>query len=376
MKDFEELSKTFQTPYTDLWNFELSLFCNTQNLVNKFVLLPDKEIQSTMVAVYLWLNSRWIKECPLILCKGSPGSGKSILGTLAAKLHQSPILPSTATFASLRNTIELIRFGEEKGEVELEGAFLVWDNVRASYFLGSGENATKRDLLLNGYKKGTDVVPIAQPGNGQVINFHTFCPKVLTSIDALWQPNDLRELKRRLMPVFHEVIPEDSDSAEGLLDIESVNFDKFYADLFWDTYAGLMWQRNAATFLEFRKACKAKRRMAPFDENRKSLCLDFFATGHLIGAWETPEQAYETVGEYWKLVDTKIGNDDSDIEQMIGHWVHTFYGDATLIPNSAVLAELERLSNRGDLVAKPKPKEIFDSFQKLGYRKERGDWVK
>lgn len=373
---FEDLERESRIHWSELWSPNQSIFKNTVELIKRCIYLPEGDIQYPVIAVYLWLNSRWIRECPLILCKGVPGSGKSNLGKIAAGMHDCPILPSTATFAALRNVINQQRFSGEEGEAELEGAFLVWDNVRSNYFIGGDGSDAKRDCLLNGYKKDLDIVPIAKPGTGEIVAFHTFCPKILTSIDALYSRNELRELKRRLVILFHERLDEEEHGDIELISPDDIDFEGFYSKVFWNFYAGPGWEDRAKIFLEFRKKAKSQRRKKPFDENRKSLCLDLIATGFLIGAWKETYEAYDLLANYWRYLDSVAGDDAGDLEQNIRDWIHLKYEKADSLPHSALQAKIDLLISQAALVARPKSQEVFDAMQRLGWRKQKADWVR
>ena len=258
-----------------------------EDVVRAFLYLRENELYPIIVS-YAFLSQKWAKVCPVLFCYGLPGTGKSTLAMLVAKLHnQEYTFSSSDTFPSIRNSLDLMRWIDDGKEYERDGAILCWDNL--------GADTLRRDprlyqLLLFGYNRNTDKVMIANnDGTNKV--FHVFCPKILSSVEPLHLDPEFQELHRRFLVIHHQKNVE--IQLESLNDYDFSDFPKMYFD-FWHC------KQNCLTYVATRTSIS--RRKWSISEGRKTISIDL-ATIHSLIYQVSVEDSINLISSYWNKLD-------------------------------------------------------------------------
>lgn len=155
-------------------------------IINYFVDLPHREIQSRLLAAAILTPTKLATRLPIVFVHGAAGSGKSQLLSVLSYLTGSPILSSASTYAALRNAVQ----------AQQSQKYLFIDNLNRQFF----DDERKRDCFLTGYDRKTAQVQIAGSTGSNLI-YNTFALRVVSSVLPLYSYPGLTELKRRTLPV-------------------------------------------------------------------------------------------------------------------------------------------------------------------------------
>lgn len=395
--DISAILDGYNDSWRDYWDENSSQYENSVNLLSRAIALPNQDIQLPIAVCYAWTNAKWARVLPCHLAYGPEGSGKSTIAKFARGLRNAQSFGDGSTFASIRNYLQSVKYGgDEDEQLELDGACLILDNVYQSTFEGADNKL--RSLVLCGYKKADDRLTIANPGTGTNFEFRTFSTKLFSSVEPLHESSDLRELRRRLLFTFHKKWESMTDDERPSFEMEDrVDFD----DLDWsgcfeeaylgvyglDAASGQMGAFNVHEYGKFRKSLKACRAWPQaMTSERREISVDVMATGRLIGAWETTEEARRVFGEYWEWVDSKVAGEQSDLSQAMGEIVSLFEaaseatGKPAIVPTATINSELSARYDSGQFLERPKPKDIKDWLTKNGYKPSKNGsqsvWIK
>ena len=202
-------------PYTDFWDRELTLGENYVSIINRCVLLPNRKVQSKVVAAYAAVHSIACRVLPTLAIVGSTGTGKSALTKVIAGLreqHGSNTFGSSSTFASLRNAINKFRFMQFIDNQPIyerdneKPCLMVIADVKEFFF----RDPNKFALFRCGWDRSEETQTISM-GNGENLTFYTFCPKILSTVDTFMLKSEYSELYRRSLFVKTEHIDKFSD---------------------------------------------------------------------------------------------------------------------------------------------------------------------
>lgn len=295
---------------------------------------------------------------------GRPGTGKSTAAVFARSLHDTELLSSSSTYASIRNLIKTSRYliPDEEDE-ETDGAMLCFDNVNPSTF----QDEDVRNLMLMGYKRTTDRVAHAGAQGGGNVYFRCFSSKIFSSIHPIHTQHELAELFRRMLIIFHE---KATDFDGEMLDLEDVDWEDFYTDIYW------RFHQNKSNALMFAKAWKAAKTHvysdACWSPARKSLVRDLLATGVAIGSWSTVKEGIKTFTEYWHYFDEKVTNNRVDLDQFLEQWSE----GKKFIMHPELENQIDKLVNEKRLLKSKSKYDIGGIMGSLGYTKELDVWSK
>jgi hypothetical protein len=318
-------AETLET-WKDLWDESKPLYENLKEIVSQSVFLPDRDVQIPVAISYMMTSQKWAKVLPLMLCYGREGTGKSTLTKLASHLRSSEILGQSSTFASIRNELNNSRWLDEEGDLERDGATLLFDNVYASTFT---LNANLLALILSGYDKSSDKLMIASAG-GENINFRTFSSKVISSVEPIWLDPKLKELARRLIVIRHqrlEELKDEYESFENRLDLDSIEWggiEKVYFD-FWNK------RFNVELYVKTRNLL-TKRGKKPFTipeslpSDKWAISVDLICTGISIGAWSDIQEAVNHMNEFFRIQTEKLATSESSIQTFLRLYIEKEVG--------------------------------------------------
>lgn len=387
--DISAILDSYSDKWSDHWDNSLSPYENSCNLLSRAVALPCADIQLPIAIAYAWTNAKWARCLGIHLAYGPEGSGKSTVAKFARGLREGIAFGDGSTIASIRNYLQQVKYmSDEDGPItELDGAALVLDNVYSSTFQGSDNKL--RSLILCGYKKADDRLTIASPGTGENIEFRTFSTKLISSVDPIHECHDLRELKRRLVFTFHEKWEKMNDSERPKFDMtERIDFDELdWTGMFQEVYlpvygtgAGQMGQLNVHEYGKFKQSLKRSKRWPEVvTSERKEIMIDLLCAGRVIEAWDSTKSAIEVAAAYWEFVNSRVGSQKSDLEQVLIEFLSIFEeassqtGQECKVPTSAINKEIETRWNNGNFLERPRAKDVRDILLKRGYRAHRED---
>ena len=202
-------------PYTDFWDRNLTLGENYVSMIDRCVLLPNRQVQSKVVAAYAAVHSVACRVLPTLAIVGSTGTGKSALTKVIAGLREQQganTFGSSSTFASLRNAVNKFRFKQFIDNQPIyerdneKPCLMVIADVKEFFF----KDPNKFALFRCGWDRSEETQTISM-GNGENLTFYTFCPKILSTVDTFMLKTEYSELYRRSLFVKTEHIDKFSD---------------------------------------------------------------------------------------------------------------------------------------------------------------------
>lgn len=307
--DPKELYASQLQPYTDFWDDNLTLYQNSYNICRQAVVIPNASILMPIAVTYCLIPSKWAKVLPILFSHGEQGTGKTTFAKFASEVHGTKLATPNSTFTSLRNALDAMRWIDpEDKQFERDGAILCWDNLHTSTLL---DDPKVYQLLLCGYDRSSEVIEIAAMG-GVNQSFHVFCPKILSSIDALHANPNFLELHRRLIVIKHkkyesflnhekEEIEDDFNIATDRLDMESVSWDGLP-----ETYLGFWNDRsNCLEYVNYRSRLTKKGKKpfvlpASISGSQWTISIDLICTGLVVGTWDDIQEAVDAMAAYWE----------------------------------------------------------------------------
>ncbi len=241
-----------------------SVFERTRHLVRTFAPIGHlDDVYQTLIAAYTLVPSALSHVLPILHLWGHSGCGKSSTAKIMDVIHggNNIINGGTITYASVRNLINHKR-NLDAGGFE-RNCLIILDDIKAQKFVGDD---ALYSFLRSGYDRSTDKCTRAGEKAGEIMEFHTFSAKVLTSVEMFIDRADLSELKRRTL-----VIPYDRSVDEVLQDVSEFNWQDINILSVWED------EENILAFIKARKSIKASF-AKDFSPQEKSIGVDIGAT--------------------------------------------------------------------------------------------------
>jgi hypothetical protein len=389
--------------WTELWDFNATLYQNVYNIATQAVILPRHEQQMPLAVTYLCVPTKWAKVIGLLFSYGQKGSGKTTFADLAVRLHPNAKLSQPGdTYASLRNALNERRWiDRDTQEQESEGAILAWDNLRSEVL---ERNVDVYNLLLCGYSRASEVTSIAGK-DGRNIEFKTFCPKILSSVDPLHLNPDFSELLRRIYLIEHkpyelfnkidkEGIPEGFDIVSDRLELDSIDWAGLPTEFlkFWNN------PENHKLYAQYRKML-TKRGKKPVTLTpsmtgaRWTISVDLIVTGLVTGAWTNPQDAVTYMCSYWEWFDDYLKGGSSATKQLLQDFISEqakgqlamyevmLEQGITNPPKPVIQAnilktQLDIWQREGQLDITPRTRDVGKLMGELGWRLTKRGWEK
>jgi hypothetical protein len=382
------------------WDDDLNLYENYCNIIHQSVILPWEDDLLPIVAGYFCASAKWSKILPVMLCWGLQGSGKSTLANLSVILRGvNRAFSPNDTFASIRNELDTLKyFDPEEKLLKRDNTIMAWDNVYASSF---EVDMKLYRMMLVGYDAKQSIIRIAN-SNGGNYEFDVFCPKVLSSVEALHQNSSFGELHRRLLIIPHKQVTETSQTLDGsrdvgeLISISDVDWngisDKFFE--FWMT------KENCGDFTRWRnwlsknvgKKTSSIQLPATVNSLRWTISLDIAATMLAANKSGTPEWAIDCITRYWQRIDRVTGF-TSPFKEQLEYFIDLAVGEqvrANEIATKAGIAPPFKISinptdlktfmelcfSEGKLDEFPSVKRYTPLMAELGWKLSRKGWIK
>lgn len=263
--DFSKYSDNFKDNWESFVNSNQSFPSQIYQLYSKGLVLPNGLIQYPLIITYMFLPSALSKLIPLLIAYGESGSGKSLTGYFASKLHNTQILSSSDTFASMRNTLNNIKYHEDGTE---KNCLMVWEDIDPDVLISKPDIYR---MLKYGVDKSCDTISIATQ-NGTNLSFRVFTPKIISTISPIFNNSEMIEIQRRCM-VLNTKKLVDTDLILNLIDLKEIDYkginSKFNS--FWQN------EQKCIEFIQYKKLLhKIKNHGLPVDKYMMS--IDFLAT--------------------------------------------------------------------------------------------------
>lgn len=369
------------------WDDYATIWDNTANLFNHSVLLPDHREQSPILISYLLVNQKWSKTLPILFLYGKEGSGKSQVIKLAAQLHDSTILGSDSTFASVRNELTRMKWLDldEDKEVHRDGALLLFDNVYPSTFLNDEKLYS---MILRSYEAENDTVLIAGP-MGENIKFKTFTSKIISSVQPFGATHALRELNRRMIVIRTKALRDmvagevTDDISDNMLDLDSINFEGLnwkYVQ-FWNDASVCMNYVKQRQLLTRSNGVAQKYLRSLLSEERRKIVVDLIVTSVVTGGFTSLEASIEAFAEYYKIHDerssTEMPASIDSFKEFVEQYVVLAGSGSKVIPADMVKKHCEHLNDTWKAEQRIGQKEVSQIMATLGWTLDnaRGGWV-
>ena len=384
--------------WRDLWVEDNSLFENYKAIIKRFVILPWEDDLLPIVAGYLCTSAKWSKILPVMFCWGLQGSGKSTLANLAVALRGvGRAFSPNDTFASIRNEINILKyFDPEEKELKRDNTLMAWDNIYSSSF---DADPKLYRLILVGYDAKQSIIRIAGQA-GINIEFDVFCPKIISSIEAIHCASNLGELHRRLLIIPHRQI----DSIEGGLSLAEERDLLQLTQIDWtgiDTEFITHWLSKDTchnftkwrSFLQRNVGKKTSKIKLPehFTALRWTVSLDSIASIMACSTIIDPTEIIEWFGAYWSRIDSVCGF-VSPLKEQLGIFIENAVGNQLEINakaramgqppvcepvlNASSLKEFMDAAYAGGLVDElPTIKKLSPIMAELGWKLTKKGWV-
>ncbi|NJN09248.1 MAG: hypothetical protein HC815_15150 [Richelia sp. RM1_1_1] len=383
--------------WTKLWCHDTSFYHNFENIIDECVYFPNREAVLPLVTIYSLVPSKWSKVLGILMCYGREGSGKSTVSHLACKFHgQKQTFSATDTFASIRNSLDKMRWLTSDKQFEKEGAILCWDNIHSSTLT---ENKAIYQMLLFGYNRASEKISIAN-SSGENLDFYVFSPKILSTVDPIHLDTRFRELHRRIyliphkpykMFTAHDKEPYQHRTIEDRLDLDSICWDgiedKFHQ--FWGDKGNCAKYAKLRTSLTRKNSQYSKNLPKSITSERWTITIDLIVTGIVTGKWSSPIEAIEYFDTYWQYIDSEMIESSATIgllklfiNEQVGREIAINQkliaegfspNDIYLSPNKLKDKMLFHAA-RGELDISATNKEISEIMNQLGWKLTTKGW--
>lgn len=384
--------------WEDLWDFDASLYENYKSIIQRFVILPWEDDLLPMIAGYLCMSAKWSQISPIMFCWGLQGSGKSTLANLAVALRGVGCAFSpNDTFASIRNEINRLKyFDPDECTLKRDNTLMAWDNIYSSSF---DVDPKLYRLLLVGYDQRQSIMRFAGK-NGVNYEFDVFCPKIISSVEAIHCASALGELQRRLLIIPHKQIDAIKDSGsqdklDNLLQLTQIDwrgieleFQKHWLEK--DTCHNFVSWRNLLQKVVKRKSSKIALAES-VSHARWTISLDIAASILACSACDDPQAVLNIVGSYWSRIDQVCGV-TSPLKEHLETFIENAAGDQIRI-NAAAAAKgmppmctvtlnaadlkgyMELCFSEGKIEEFPSVKKLSPVMAELGWKLSKKGWI-
>lgn len=376
--------------WRELWDDNLSVGQNLQAIIKHFILLPDDFYD--IMASYLLMPSALCQVVPYLFLVGQSGSGKSTFGKLGSKWYGIKISTSGMTYAGLRNLVSerryqqiMIKPGDEENlplykKVEVNTG-IVWDDIDVKTFL---DNPNFYRLFKFGYDRETDLIAISSETKGKNLNFRCFCPKIFSSIHPLHQDERLKELKRRLLPIYFSLAENLSEQRLTELGLTKNNWQLHLKDFDvydWDEFHQVFvdfWNKEIAEVFLLTRQTLAKS-LAGLSSHQKIISLDLLTSGIVGGVWLDEIVAVNRLKTYFDWVD-KQDKESSGLKQLLQEFIATekkneIRKDKFCISSLELRSQINAWANQDWILDRPKTTELKALMNDFGFRLIKGFWT-
>lgn len=382
--------------WRELWDDSLSCGENIESLLRQCVAYPNP-LSYKLATIYMMLPSALSRICPLLVCYGAKGSGKSTTGFIAAKLYNVPVLSAADTFASVRNALNHHKYmmidADKSSEIN---TIMVWDDLDPSVFV---ERPNLYRMLKSGYNRNSDSISIASNKAGENIVMRVFCPRILSSVSPLHNFPDLDELSRRCIVIatkpLEQFTPKEYAAIGGddfePLDLQTINWQGLNIELFsfWND------EQKAVEFSAVRRTLARKnnkyRKQATFSANQWSISVDLMATAIVAGIFDT-NACIDFFGNYWAWHKSHCQESSSAFANLLSEFIDSELSqirqannclreaNQTELPEIVDAQTLKKQvaiwQSNGQLDKRPTIDILVSEMRGLGFKLAKIGWVK
>ena len=404
--DFRKYANNSKPHYSEFTDISLSLPEQVSEIIRTGCLFPSHDIQYPIVANYLILPSALMEITPILFLCGKQGSGKSQIGILASKLHNSSIFSTASSFAAIRNSLTVGRvktfnLPKEKPEdmpsqVTLEtNIFLIWDDLDPSLLI---EQKQLYRILKNGYNRATSQIQISSEKVGSNLAFNCFAPKLISSVSNLLLDPRFRELSRRCLFIETNPLEEINKAAKErnsnhidyesdmLLDFGAYDWDGFNKSFhdYWND------EQRLGDYSEALRDIGDKLKGVKYSvsSNDISVCKEFLAIGLLSEIYINATDAVTLFNEFVQLRKNvpEVSRENLVIEvidfiakevNQIDTFNLNFKGRLSYSIKANLLTNhIDLLVSSGSMSSKPSLVEIKDIMLSQGWVLKAYEWIK
>jgi hypothetical protein len=312
--DFERIRALAGSDDGDcIWDPELNLAENFKHLITSCIELYEPDKQLPLLTAFALLPSTLIQIAPIAICHGQPGSGKSVMGSLIAKLHNVNVLSANSTYAAIRNALNQARWQDDDFRFELNTC-LVFDDCKESSF-----DDDLFTLFRCGYSRDTERIQISSQTPGVNMTFYSFSPKLFSTTSLFPFKPAFEELMRRSFVFTFKRSAVEREYLEPC----DVDFGPYRAAF------KARWENldNSAEMMDFLKFIKSLRRPKSIDSNKWLISKPMIASLVFNEIVETKSEAIELITTYWieftkpksaltQLLEREIAQAEALIESM------------------------------------------------------------
>jgi hypothetical protein len=385
--------------WKELWDESLSVVENVESLLRQAVAYPDERFYK-LATIYLCLPSALSRICPILVCYGKKGSGKSTTGFIGSKLYNSPVLTGADTFASIRNALDATKYLRTGKEQSFErNTMMVWDDLDPFVFI---ERPNLYRMLKSGYNRNSDRISIASAKAGENITMRVFAPRIISSVTALHNIPELDELSRRCMVIATKPIEDfskrelkvigcDVSSDFEPLDLQTVNWKGIESQLFnfWND------KDKASEFVLIRRSLSRKNNKFQKESNMSSnswtISCDLMATA-ITSGYMSHDEAVAFFDDYWQwhqnhckegnsafnaLLQEFIEHELSSIQIANTHLINAGQSPLPeLIPANNLKKQIQIWQGQGALDKRPTIDTIVNEMRQLNFKLTTQGWLK
>ncbi|MEM1971144.1 MAG: AAA family ATPase [Candidatus Anstonellales archaeon] len=291
-----------------------------------------------VIATYSLLPHLWVETVPTLFLYGKSGTGKSTAIRLISKLRNAKAFSATnSTMTGLRNYIN--RHHKQQGNC------LLIDNLSARFI----ERQSIYNFLLTGYDKKASTIVISNTTRGEIMEFDTFCPKVLSSVYGLHIEPRHVELHRRLIIIDFEKL---SVPQLKQIDLEGVHeiCNSFWKSINQNAY--LVLKNKISSYLEDFKE--------EFTNDTKELFLDLMTTSFASGLFKTID---DTVSYYLDYIYNYLKQQKNILHYLAEKFIKSLVNPSLIsIPRLKVFYEEHKNMGYFDEISFKEVKQFFIDY--------------
>ncbi|MDJ0688840.1 MAG: hypothetical protein QNJ41_10040 [Xenococcaceae cyanobacterium MO_188.B32] len=233
-------------------------------------------------------------------------------------------------------------------------------------------------LLKVSSDRTTDKMSMSSDTKGQNMDFRTFCPKIFSSISAIHNDENFKELQRRLIVIPFKKIEDLSDerlkqlgTSRATWQNHLINIDAYHWDGFSSIFANF-WTKKMAEIYLLTKKTLAKT-LSGLSSRHRAISLDLLASGITAGVWASEKEAIVKLKSYfeWYMDET---NKYAGIKKYLADYlaIRGFNG----VSSRELYRQINIWLDAGWILEKPKPRQLKSLMADLGLVLYEGFWVK
>lgn len=283
-------------------------------LLRMSVKLPHQEIQENILLAGILTPMPLADMLPIIFCHGASGSGKSNIGKFAYTIYGNRPVTGATTYSAIKRKIDGMSRAIDQGRtIDLPHA-LVWDDISLPVMKSS---PAMYSVIKSGYDRETAVIEMAdRDSDNGVVKFHCFGLRVFSSVYPYYADVDFCEMTRRMLVIETRKSPD----ADDLISFPNTDWTglKEVTNSLWEN------PQNHGKYFEYKRQVLAyARNEKPLPAERSALCADLLTTGLTLGIWNTVNQAYEQLREFYASTDELARCKASIVARVIAKFIET-----------------------------------------------------